>query len=228
MSEIFSIAIDGPSGAGKSSVAKLCAAALNATYLDTGAMYRAVGLHMLRQGVNLEAEAEVVSALPGAQVDVRYVDGEQRVFLGEEDVSRAIRDEAASRAASQVSRVPQVRQAMVALQQAIARDRSVVMDGRDIGTKVLPHATLKVFLTADAHARARRRYEEYLAKGVEQSYEQVYSAIVERDRIDTSRAASPLVQAEDAILLDTTAMPLEEVARRVLALARERLGGMRQ
>ena len=209
MNKLLSIAIDGPSGAGKSSVAQICARELKILYLDTGAMYRAVGLYMLRKGVDLEEEAAISAAMPGVELDVKYVDGEQRVFLCGEDVSCAIRGEDVSRAASKVSCVRAVREAMVRAQRDIARGRSVVMDGRDIGTRVLPDATLKIFLTADG------------------SYAQVLSAIVERDRLDTSRAASPLVKAKDAVELDTTHMTLAQVANRVVELARAAWEGNR-
>ena len=227
MNKLLSIAIDGPSGAGKSSVAQICARELKILYLDTGAMYRAVGLYMLRKGVDLEEEAAISAAMPGVELDVKYVDGEQRVFLCGEDVSCAIRGEDVSRAASKVSCVRAVREAMVRAQRDIARGRSVVMDGRDIGTRVLPDATLKIFLTADVEARARRRFAENQAKGSAGSYAQVLSAIVERDRLDTSRAASPLVKAKDAVELDTTHMTLAQVANRVVELARAAWEGNR-
>ena len=220
MNKQFSIAIDGPSGAGKSSVAKICARELRAIYLDTGAMYRAVGLYMLRNGIDLDDEAAIAAAMPGVKVDVQYVDGEQRVFLDREDVSRAIRWEDVSRAASRVSRVESVREAMVQMQRDIARGKNVVMDGRDIGTRVLPDATLKIFLTADVEARAARRFAENQEKGIRDSYEQVLESIIERDRLDTSRAASPLMKAKDAIEMDSTHLSLEQVAGHVLELAR--------
>lgn len=220
MNKQFSIAIDGPSGAGKSSVAKICARELRAIYLDTGAMYRAVGLYMLRNGIDLDDEAAIAAAMPGVKVDVQYVDGEQRVFLDREDVSRAIRGEDVSRAASRVSRVESVREAMVQMQRDIARGKNVVMDGRDIGTRVLPDATLKIFLTADVEARAARRFAENQEKGICDSYEQVLESIIERDRLDTSRAASPLMKAKDAIEMDSTHLSLEQVAGHVLELAR--------
>ena len=207
MNKLLSIAIDGPSGAGKSSVAQMCARELKILYLDTGAMYRAVGLYMLRKGVDLEEEAAISAAMPGVELDVKYVDGEQRVFLCGEDVSRAIRGEDVSRAASKVSCVRAVREAMVRAQRDIARGRSVVMDGRE--------------------ARARRRFAENQAKGSVGSYAQVLSAIVERDRLDTSRAASPLVKAKDAVELDTTHMTLAQVANRVVELARAAWEGNR-
>ena len=178
MSKHFAIAIDGPAGAGKSTVAKGVAQALNAIYLDTGAMYRAVGLYMLRQGVPLDDAALVAAHAPQALVDVRYVDGAQRVYLCGEDVSQAIRENAVSAAASAVSAVVAVRELMVARQREIAAGADVVMDGRDIGTKVLPDAPVKVFLTAAAEVRARRRFLELQRKGQEVPYEQLLSEIM--------------------------------------------------
>ena len=171
---VFSIAIDGPSGAGKSSVARAVAEKLGAMYLDTGAMYRAVGLYMLKNGVPLDDPAAIAAHCPGVDVRVGYgKDGRQCVYLGEEDVSEAIRAAEVSLAASSVSTVPEVRERMVALQRRIASGHSVVMDGRDIGTKVLPDATLKVFLTASAEVRARRRFHELAQKGMPEPYDKV-------------------------------------------------------
>ena len=227
MSKCFAVAIDGPAGAGKSTVAKKVARALNAIYLDTGAMYRAVGLYMLRQGVPTDDAAQVASRAPEARVDVRYVDGAQRVYLCGEDVSQAIRENEVSSAASAVSAVPLVRELMVARQREIAEGADVVMDGRDIGTKVLPDAPLKVFLTAAAEVRARRRFLELQAKGQEVPYEQLLSEIIQRDHNDATRAASPMVQAADAVLVDSSDMTADEVAEAIVAMAREKMGAAR-
>ena len=227
MSKCFAVAIDGPAGAGKSTVAKKVARALNAIYLDTGAMYRAVGLYMLRQGVPTDDAAQVASRAPEARVDVRYVDGAQRVYLCGEDVSQAIRENEVSAAASAVSAVPLVRELMVARQREIAEGADVVMDGRDIGTKVLPDAPLKVFLTAAAEVRARRRFLELQAKGQEVPYEQLLSEIIQRDHNDATRAASPMVQAADAVLVDSSDMTADEVAEAIVAMAREKMGAAR-
>ncbi|MGI6239827.1 MAG: (d)CMP kinase [Christensenellales bacterium] len=218
---VFSIAIDGPAGAGKSTVAKAVSAALRANYLDTGAMYRAMGLYMIRSGVELTDMRAVARACADADVRVRYEDGRQVTLLADEDVSEAIRAEACSRAASLVSQVPEVRSRMVAIQQAIARDQNLVMDGRDIGTKVLPNATVKIFLTASAEVRAQRRYEELLQKGAQAQLDKVREDIEARDRLDTMRAASPLVRAEDAVEVDTSGMTLNEVIAHVVRIARE-------
>ena len=221
---VFSIAIDGPSGAGKSSVARAVAEKLGAMYLDTGAMYRAVGLYMLKNGVPLDDPAAIAAHCPGVDVRVGYGrDGRQCVYLGEEDVSEAIRAAEVSLAASSVSTVPEVRERMVALQRRIARGHSVVMDGRDIGTKVLPDATLKVFLTASAEVRARRRFHELAQKGMPEPYEKVLEELVRRDEVDTHRAASPLRMAEDAVEVDCSQMTLDEVVEAVAALARQAL-----
>ena len=221
---VFSIAIDGPSGAGKSSVARAVAEKLGAMYLDTGAMYRAVGLYMLKNGVPLDDPAAIAAHCPGVDVRVGYgKDGRQCVYLGEEDVSEAIRVAEVSLAASSVSTVPEVRERMVALQRRIARGHSVVMDGRDIGTKVLPDATLKVFLTASAEVRARRRFHELAQKGMPEPYEKVLEELVRRDDVDTHRAASPLRMAEDAVEVDCSQMTLDEVVEAVAALARQAL-----
>ena len=226
MMGIFSVAIDGPSGAGKSTVARALAARTGALYLDTGAMYRAVGWFMLRAGVDPRDAAAVAQRVDGADVRVQYVDGlGQRVYLGREDVSEQIRQPQVSMAASAVSAVPAVRERMVDMQRQIARGHSVVMDGRDIGTKVLPDATLKVYLSADSAVRARRRYEELRAKGATDTYEQVLEEMKRRDYDDSTRAASPLCQADDAVFVDSTGMSEREVVERVCALLSQKCEG---
>ena len=213
----FSIAIDGPAGAGKSSVAKALAAELNAMYLDTGAMYRAFGLYMLRRGALSDRQA-IIDALDDVDITVEFIDGAQHIFLGTEDVTAAIREPEVSIAASDVSAVPEVRVRMVALQRKIAEGHSVVMDGRDIGTKVLPNATLKIYLTASAEERARRRYRELEQKGMPEPYDKVLREMQERDYQDTHRAASPLRPADNAVILDTS---LEESVAKIKRLAME-------
>lgn len=214
----ITIAIDGPVGAGKSCIAALVAKRLGILYLDTGAMYRAVGLYMLRNGVDPHDAINVAKRAPLVHVDVRYEDGEQRVLLGGEDVSEAIRNNEVSMAASAVSAVAVVRHLMVSRQQEIARARSLVMDGRDIGTCVLPEATLKVYLTADAEERARRRCQQLAQKGVDVPLEQVLSELKARDHADMTRVVSPLRQADDAVLIDSTSLTVEQVVDRILAL----------
>lgn len=216
----FSIAIDGPAGAGKSTIAKALAKSLDAMYLDTGAMYRAFGLYMLRKGAVNDAKA-VAAAVDEVDITVEYIDGAQHIFLGGEDVSAAIREPEISMAASTVSAVPEVRERMVALQQKIAEGHSVVMDGRDIGTKVLPNATLKVFLTASAEERAKRRCKELEEKGMPEPYEKVLKEMVERDWQDTHRAASPLCAAENAVHLDTSDLTLDQSVEAMKRLALE-------
>lgn len=221
--ENFTIAIDGPAGAGKSSVAKAVARELGGNYLDTGAMYRAVGLYMLRAAVDIN-DMEMVAARCGEpEVNVRYEDGRQITCLGEEDVSREIREEQCARASSAVSKVAAVRERMVALQREIARGANLVMDGRDIGTRVLPDATVKIFLTASPEVRARRRYEENLARGLEADYRQVLSDIIARDYQDTHRAVSPLTRAEDAVEVDSSGLTLEQVIAKITGIARGKI-----
>ena len=219
MTDTFSIAIDGPAGAGKSTMAKALAKALGAMYLDTGAMYRAFGLALLRQGVDVHDHDAVAAKADAVNIDVNYVDGGQRIYLDGEDVTDAIRSPEVSGAASAVSAVARVRTRMVALQRQIAAGRDVVMDGRDIGTAVLPNATLKVFLTASAEERARRRCAELKEKGMPQPYEQVLADMKERDYRDTHREASPLRPAGDAITLDTSRLDQDESIQALLNLA---------
>ena len=220
MSKPFSIAIDGPAGAGKSTMAKALAKELNAMYLDTGAMYRAFGLYMLRKGA-VNNPSVVARCVDDVDITVRFVDGAQRLYLSGEDVTQAIREPEVSMAASTVSAVPQVRERMVALQRKIAEGQNVVMDGRDIGTKVLPDATLKIFLVASAEVRARRRCKELAEKGMPEPYEKVLREMEARDYQDTHRAASPLRRADDAVELDSSDLTLEETVAAMKRLARE-------
>ena len=219
----FSIAIDGPSGAGKSTAAKAVARELGFMYLDTGAMYRTIGLYMLRQGVALDDAETILRRLPEADIEVRFVDGEQKMFLNGEDVSAAIRTPEGSAAASRVSVIPEVRTKMVEMQQRIAADNDVVMDGRDICLYVLPNAQLKLFLTASAEERARRRWLERKEQGSDQTYEEVLKDVIERDERDSRRAASPLEKAPDAVEIDSSHMSLEEVVAEIIRLAKERM-----
>ena len=223
MKKIFSIAIDGPAGAGKSTVARAAAGALGAMYLDTGAMYRTVGLHFLRANL-LENPDEIARRADGLNVSVQFEGGVQRMLLGGEDVTEAIRTPEASMAASAVGAVPEVRAYLVRLQQETARGISIVMDGRDIGTKVLPNATLKIYLTATAEVRALRRYAELRGKGEAPAYHCVLDDLVERDYNDMHRAASPLQRAEDAQLLDTSNLTLKQSVDELVHLARAAIG----
>ena len=222
MNHPISIAIDGPAGAGKSSVARAVARALDALYLDTGAMYRAFGLGVMRLGADIYDPQAVIDCIDKIDLDVRYAEGGQRLFVDARDVTDLIRTPEVSEAASAVSAVSEVRTWMVARQQRIARGHSVVMDGRDIGTVVLPDATLKIFLTASVEARARRRFLELERKGAPQSYEEVLRDMQARDHRDTHRSASPLKAASDAVTLDTSEMTQAEVVEAVLRLAEAR------
>jgi len=201
---MFNIAIDGPAGAGKSTIAKAVSKELGIIYVDTGALYRAVGLNALRKNIDTKDVNLVTESLKDVSVDLRFVDGEQRVFLGEEDVSVDIRLPEASMAASNVSAIPSVRQFLFDLQRKIANENNCLMDGRDIGTVVLPNAQLKVFLTASPEARAKRRYDELIAKGQDVEYKDVLDDLNKRDYQDTHREIAPLKPADDSVIVDTT------------------------
>ena len=218
MQKVFSIAIDGPAGAGKSTVAKAVAQALGAVYLDTGAMYRAMGLYM--RDHDISGAERIANAAGKPDVQVRFVGGAQRVTLDGVDVTDRLHTPEASLMASKVSAVPAVRERMVALQREIARGQSIVMDGRDIGTYVLPEATLKIYLTASCEVRAERRYRQLAAAGKEESYEKVLSEIVERDFNDAHREASPMRQADDAVRVDTSDMTEAQVVDAIVARAK--------
>ena len=192
----FSVAIDGPAGAGKSTIAKTAAQRLNFVYVDTGAIYRTVGLAAKRTGYAADDRKSVVAMLPSLVIDMRYVDGVQRMFLNDEDVSEAIRTPEASHYASNVAAMPEVRTYLMDMQRNMATRYNVLMDGRDIGTVVLPNANLKIFLTASAEERARRRYLQLQEKGTVQPYEEVLAEIIERDKRDSERETAPLKQAE--------------------------------
>lgn len=206
---MISVAIDGPSGAGKSSLAKRLARELGFTYVDTGAMYRSIGLYALRHGVDTRDADAVAALLPDIRLDIRLLDGTQHIYLNGEDVSEAIRAEQAGMAASNVSAHGPVRAFLLETQRDLARRSSVLMDGRDIGTVVLPNATVKIFLTASPEARAARRHKELVEKGQKVDYETVLADIRKRDYQDTHRAIAPLKQAEDAILVDTSEIDFE-------------------
>ena len=223
MKKYYSIAIDGPSGAGKSTIARRCASAFDFLYVDTGAIYRAVGLASLRAGVDRKSASEVSGILPGLAIDLRYNDsGEQRMFLNGEDISDAIRLPEVSICASDVSALPVVRSYLLEMQRQIARTHHVIMDGRDIGTVVLPNADLKIFLTASAEARAQRRLKELREKGIDTDFQSVFQDILYRDEQDSTRETAPLRRAEDAVLVDTTELNFEESFSAVSQLILER------
>ncbi len=219
-----SIAIDGPAGAGKSTVARAAAKELNFLYVDTGAIYRTVALAVDRLGIDPGDGEAVARALPALKIRMDHgPSGEQRMFLGEEDVSKAIRENRVSALASKVSALPQVRAFLLDFQRQLARENNVIMDGRDIGTVVLPRAEVKVFLTAAPEARARRRLLELELRGQRADYDTILREIVQRDKQDRERAAAPLKQAEDAVLLDTTQLNLEQSVEALLKIVRARL-----
>ncbi|MBQ8026769.1 MAG: (d)CMP kinase [Clostridia bacterium] len=220
---MINIAIDGPAGAGKSTIARKLAAELGYIYVDTGALYRAVGVNAMRNGADTKDAAQVGVTLSGADVSLRFVDGEQRVFLGDEDVSLAIRTPEASMAASNVSAIPAVREFLFDLQRDIAAKNNCIMDGRDIGTVVLPNAQVKIFLTASAEVRAKRRYDELLSKGMQADYDQVLEEMIQRDYQDSHRAIAPLKQADDAVLVDTSDMDLDQVVETLNNIVKENI-----
>ncbi len=220
---MINIAIDGPAGAGKSTIAKAASKELGYIYVDTGALYRTVGLNALRSGKNTKSEEEVIPTLANLQVSLRFVNGEQRVFLGDEDVSAAIRQNEVSMAASNVSAIPKVREFLFDLQRDIAKNNNCIMDGRDIGTVVLPDAQIKIYLTASAEARADRRYKELVEKGQEVNYDDILREIELRDYQDTHREIAPLKKAEDAVLVDTTELDLQGSIDYLLKVIKERI-----
>ena len=221
------VAIDGPAGAGKSTISRRAAAALGYIYIDTGALYRTVGLFMLKSGVSVDAPDDIAAALAlSPKVELRFFDGEQHMFLNGTDVSSEIRTPEASMAASKVSAVPAVRAFLFDLQKQLAHENNCIMDGRDIGTVVLPDAQVKIFLTASPEARARRRYDELIEKGADVRYEDVLADMIERDYNDSHRAIAPLKPADDAILLDTSGNTLQQSVDLVISTIRQRLEAM--
>ncbi len=202
---MINIAIDGPSGAGKSTIAKAVAKAKGYIYVDTGALYRSIGLWVARKGIAKEDKENIISELGNITLELGYVDGTQRVYLNSEDVSDDIRTPEISMYASAVSAIPEVRAFLLDLQRDMAKKNNVIMDGRDIGTVILPDATVKIFMTASPEGRAKRRYKELLEKGIETTYEDVLSDMIERDRNDSTRDVAPAIPAEDAIHFDNSA-----------------------
>ncbi len=215
------IAIDGPGGAGKSSLAKAVAKELEIIYVDTGALYRTIGYYMLNHGISSTDAPAVAAALGNFTLELTYVNGEQVILLDGENVKDAIRTPEMSMAASNVSAIKEVREFLLNTQRDIAKQHSVIMDGRDIGTVILPNAEVKIFLTASPEARAKRRYEELKAKGKEVSYEQVYTEMVERDKNDSTRDIAPCVPADDAIMLDNSDMTAEQTTEAVIKIIKK-------
>ena len=217
---MINIAIDGPSGAGKSSLAKRLAADLGYIYVDTGALYRAIGLCAYERGADTSVPAEVEKILPETHLELRYEDGAQKVILNSRDVSSDIRLPHVSMLASDVSKIPRVREFLLDLQRDMAKNNNVIMDGRDIGTVILPGADVKIFLTASAEGRAKRRYKELIEKGVSTTYEEVLEDMRARDLQDRSRDIAPAVPAEDAVVLDNSDIDFEgtvEAAHRIIS-----------
>ena len=220
---IFNVAIDGPAGAGKSTIAKKVAKELSCVYVDTGAMYRAMALYLLRHKVNREDSAEIGEVCKGAEITIVYKEGEQIVCLNGENVNAFLRTEEVGNMASVSSANPMVRQKLLDLQRKLAASMSVVMDGRDIGTTILPDAEVKIYLTASSATRAKRRYLELQQKGIDCDLEEIRRDIEDRDRRDMNREISPLKQAEDAVLVDSSDMTIEEVVKRILQIFREKV-----
>ena len=221
---MVSVAIDGPAGAGKSTLARRLAAELGYIYVDTGAMFRTIGLYALRAGKDPKDNEAVNALLPEISLKFAFIGGEQHIYLNGEDVSTAIRTEEVGMAASAVGANPEVRAFLLGMQRDMAKTQDVPMDGRDIGTVVLPDATVKIFLTASPEARATRRWKEYQQKGVEVSYEEVLADVRQRDYQDTHRAAAPLRQADDAQLLDTSEMNFEQSLEAMKKMIVEKVG----
>ena len=220
---MISIAIDGPAGAGKSSLARAAAKELGFIYVDTGALYRTLGLKFLNTNTSVEDERAAIELLKSTEADIRFVDGEQHVFLDGEDVTALIRTPEVSMAASKSSALPPVRAFLLEKQRELARKNNVLMDGRDIGTVVLPDATVKIFLTASDEERARRRYLELTEKGQAVEYQDVYEDMVKRDYDDSHRAIAPLKPAEDSVTVDTTGLAIEQSLELLLNTIRERM-----
>lgn len=218
----YCIAIDGPAGAGKSTIARLIAKKRGMIYVDTGSMYRAMALYFLRKGIRPEETERISQECENADITIRYENQEQIIYLNGENVNAYLRTEEVGNMTSKISVNPKIREKMVKLQRKLASEESVVMDGRDIGTCVLPNADVKIYLTASSTVRARRRFEELAAKGETPDFNSIEADIIERDYRDMHREISPLRQAEDAVLVDSSDMTIEEVAERILAIAEEK------
>lgn len=214
----YNVAIDGPAGAGKSTIAKLVAKEKGFIYVDTGAMYRAMAIHFLDLGILPEEEEKIIDACESADVTINYENGVQQVYLNGKNVSDRLRNEEVGNMASKSSPIPQVRAKLLKLQQNLAASQNVIMDGRDIGTCILPNADVKIFLTASVDCRAKRRYDELIEKGIVCDLNEIKKDIAERDERDMNREIAPLKQAEDAYLLDSSDMTIEEVVEKIISL----------
>lgn len=220
--KVYNVAIDGPAGAGKSTIAKMAAKELGFVYVDTGAMYRALALYFLRQGIKPNETEKIKEVLPSVSVTIKYQDGEQIVLLNGENVNAFLRTQEVGDMASAVSPLAPVREKLLSLQRELAKGTSVIMDGRDIGTTVLPQADLKIYLTADAEIRAERRYKELKERGTECDREEILREIILRDKQDMTREISPLKKAEDAKLVDASSLTAEEVKNVIVSMIRQR------
>ena len=216
----YNVAIDGPAGAGKSTIAKLVAKEKGYIYVDTGAMYRGLAIHFLDKGIQPQETEKVIEACKDAEVTIAYEDAVQHVYLNGKDISSRLRNEEVGNMASVTSAIPEVRKKLLELQQNLAKTQNVIMDGRDIGTCVLPHADVKVYLTASVETRAKRRYQELQEKGEDCNLEEIAHDIEERDRRDMTREIAPLKQAEDAVLVDSSDMTFSELVKTILDMCR--------
>ena len=216
----YNVAIDGPAGAGKSTIAKLVAKEKGYIYVDTGAMYRGLAIHFLDKGIQPQETEKVIEACKDAEVTIAYEDAVQHVYLNGKDISSRLRNEEVGNMASVTTPIPEVRKKLLELQQNLAKTQNVIMDGRDIGTCVLPHADVKVYLTASVETRAKRRYQELQEKGEDCNLEEIAHDIEERDRRDMTREIAPLKQAEDAVLVDSSDMTIAEVVKTIVDLCR--------
>ena len=216
----YNVAIDGPAGAGKSTIAKLVAKEKGYIYVDTGAMYRGLAIHFLDKGIRSQETEKVIEACKDAEVTIAYEDAVQHVYLNGKDISSRLRNEEVGNMASVTSAIPEVRKKLLELQQNLAKTQNVIMDGRDIGTCVLPHADVKVYLTASVETRAKRRYQELQEKGEDCNLEEIAHDIEERDHRDMTREIAPLKQAEDAVLVDSSDMTIAEVVKTIVDLCR--------
>ena len=216
----YNVAVDGPAGAGKSTIAKLVAKEMGYIYVDTGAMYRGLAIHFLKKGVDPEEKEAVVEACRDAEVTIGYEDGVQQIYLNGENVTGMLRTEEVGNMASRTSAIPEVREKLLELQRSLASEKDVIMDGRDIGTNILPDADVKIYLTASVETRAKRRYDELKEKGESCDLEEIARDIKARDERDMTRDIAPLKKAEDAVLVDSSDMTIEEVVGRICSLCR--------
>ena len=216
----YNIAIDGPAGAGKSTIAKLVAKEKGYIYVDTGAMYRGLAIHFLKKGIQPDEKEKIIDACKDAEVSIGYEDGAQQIYLNGENITDMLREEAVGNMASISSAVPEVRAKLLDLQRNLAKEKDVVMDGRDIGTHVLPNADVKIYLTASVECRANRRFKELTEKGIACNYDEIAQDIQERDTRDMNREIAPLKKADDAVLVDSSDMTIEEVVKAITGLCR--------